>query len=338
MRKTTTARAKRARSQPSNHAEWSSGDFVGTEEFEKSLEDFPTPDLSDYADIGWDTPAERIAWEEHVQLLRECREHFEETAHRHPRLFPREPAGHRKSVFSTNGYVGSPGESLTWNIAREESCFKKHDGVRIASPLCYKLCYVDRLERGRPGLAPKSRRNAKIRALPNFPRIFVGAWEYESLHRWREPSLIRLHSAGDFDSVPYLADFVEIAQMLPDVRFLAFTRCWRWKHLHAAVRQLAAQPNVFLHLSYDSTSGSPPAIPGAWTTPLLEKNDVPPPLRPTDCRAFRTRLVYEPPLKSVRDGRLRTIVCPQKSGAGDGDLSCLACGACLKRPPEGPAV
>ncbi len=269
-------------------------------------------------------------------------DYFQDWRWGNARLCPFEPDSY--SPLSANAKVGSTLATLTWSIPRETSCWRDFPtGPRIATPACESVCYVTNLLQCRPDLNMKLLRNEEIRWESQFPQIFVGAAiEWQTLADFRKVKLIRLHTSGDFDSEIYVRQCIVIAQMLPHVKFFAYSRAWRRNELIPALSDLAALPNFVLHLSYDRDSGSPPDIPNSWTCPLLDKGDAPPELQATDCVAFRSRrvtnrqIVLQKPgvtLKWVTSGSKRTRVCLQEDASQLLPPSYDRCHRCLRRPP-----
>lgn len=71
------------------------------------------------------------------------------------------------------------------------------------------------------------------------------------------PAAVRVHSSGDFYSVPYIHFWSEIAQDHPTVRFWAYTRSWVIKELRDGLDLLRQLPNFQLFASVDHTMVSP---------------------------------------------------------------------------------
>lgn len=229
-------------------------------------------------------------------------------------------------MLSSDGKVGKPYRAAAWTIAERDSCCKpRRDGTTIASDFCKKNCYCGpefegRLCRGRggkpdknpKGLAAKTVRNAQLRHRRDFAKLMIGCLSNERVR------LLRIHINGDFDTPKYMKAWLDIVRGYPWADFLVFTRAWRAPELVPYVRQLAALPNAYVHLSYDESAHDTPVIPNAWTTPLLDSRDNPPPLKPkTDRVAFRVRepFTHKRYKRRFADEANRiTPVCPRESG------------------------
>lgn len=245
---------------------------------------------------------------------------------------------HIANMLSTDNKVGKyPGEAA-WALSEAKSCCKRQpSGRTVATDLCKQLCYggpkgIGRLYRGRPSLEAKTKRSNKIRQRQDFVELMVGSLATYGV------GLLRIHMVGDFDSVSYIEDWHRIALAYPLTTFLAFTRAWREPSFIPALSGFAALRNVHLHLSYDRTSGDPPAIEGARTTPLLDKQDRAPTLHPeTDSVAFRARqpdTYAKHPLRWADPAKKITPICPQESGMmPEGKAKpCRACRICITKP------
>ena len=230
------------------------------------------------------------------------------------------------TMLSEDGKVGKPYRAAAWTIAERDSCCKlRRDGTTIASDFCKENCYggpkfEGRLYRGRggkpnkkrKGLAAKTVRNAQLRHRRDFAKLMIGCLAKERVR------LLRIHINGDFDTPKYIKAWLDIVRGYPWADFLVFTRAWRAPELVPYVKQLAALPNACVHLSYDESAHDTPVIPNAWTTPLLDSQDNPPPLKPkTDCVAFRVRepFTHKKHKRRFADEAKRiTPVCPRESG------------------------
>ena len=72
------------------------------------------------------------------------------------------------------------------------------------------------------------------------------------------PRLVRIHAAGDFDSVAYIEWWIDVVRAHPDVRFWAYTRSWVIDDLLPALERLRVEPNVQLFASTDPGMAEPP--------------------------------------------------------------------------------
>lgn len=71
----------------------------------------------------------------------------------------------------------------------------------------------------------------------------------------------RIHVAGDFLSPSYTAKWIEIVSKSPNVKFFAYTRCWRVEKIEPYLRALAALENMRLWYSVDCQTGTPTNVP-----------------------------------------------------------------------------
>jgi hypothetical protein len=80
----------------------------------------------------------------------------------------------------------------------------------------------------------------------------------EQLKQSTGPCAVRIHSSGDFYSNEYIEFWLEIARVVPDVAFWAYTRSWTDFELLASLDTLRSMPNVQLFASCDNTMPPPP--------------------------------------------------------------------------------
>ena len=164
---------------------------------------------------------------------------------------------------------------------------------------CENLCYADKGFFSMPSIK-KAYATAKDEAdSDTFADKING--ELKS-----KPSIkaVRIHASGDFYSTEYLAKWTAIAAANPDVRFWAYTRCWRLQDFHDPLAAFAALPNVQLFASLDQETKAS-ETPPSWmrTADLVPKWD-----------------------QTPQD----TVECPNQKNK---DITCEKCTYCFK--PEG---
>lgn len=105
-----------------------------------------------------------------------------------------------------------------------------------SSPECELFCYAKRVINN-PWIwelwKQNTQRDAEIPELPD------------------DADLVRWHVSGDFDSVRYVINWIDVARHHPDVTFYGYTRSWRVPELLPSLKSLADQQNVVLFASVD---------------------------------------------------------------------------------------
>lgn len=113
------------------------------------------------------------------------------------------------------------------------------------------------------------------------------------------PTTLRIHAAGDFFGVEYIAMWCRVVQDHREIDFYGYTRSWNVPELLPALLKLKALPNMKLWASTDESMPSPPP---EWR----------------EAKAF----------DHVEDARLAGFtVCPEQTGR---KASCSDCGLCFK--------
>jgi hypothetical protein len=107
-----------------------------------------------------------------------------------------------------------------------------------ATSWCASICYAKK------GFYPfQYHRYANTLELPEHPTRYV-----------------RIHAAGDFDTVEYIAEITSYVESHPETKFWAYTRSWSIPELLSSLEILRALPNMQLFASVDqSTIGKPPS-------------------------------------------------------------------------------
>lgn len=112
-------------------------------------------------------------------------------------------------------------------------------------------------------------------------------------------AVVRIHTSGDFFSVPYVTAWHQIARLNPHLRFYAYTRSWTVPELETALRDLlAALGNVKLWASHDQTMPEPPL-------------------------GWRIATIAGPNWRDIAPGYIR---CPEQTGRKP---DCASCGICF---------
>ncbi len=249
------------------------------------------------------------------------------------------------NMLSTSAKLGPANEVRTLSRSLAGSCCaRRANGSQIASKVCCNRCYGWKITEGRPTVTRRVHRNDQIASRPDFVRLMVGAI------RCAEVLWMRIHDIGDFDSVAYVLAWIQIAKMLPDVRFWAYTRAWRAPELVPAIAELAALPNMDLILSFDRDTGWPHVLPELARAWLADTDrDTPPRRCPVVFRGTNQRNPDEERRRAEARQRgesveyhrnivpLRTLgastVCPLEQGRPVRPEwnSCIKCQLCMRK-------
>ena len=135
------------------------------------------------------------------------------------------------------------------------------------SPVCEKLCYVDKF----------------YRQYPSVPKAYAANWEAaesdtfvaDMVAKIQGLPSFRIHVSGDFYSAEYITLWVFIAELCPDTKFWAYTRSWNVPDLVPHLEILRDMPNVQLFASWDESMPEPPttwrkAYMGAGSQPAYD--------------------------------------------------------------------
>lgn len=134
-------------------------------------------------------------------------------------------------------------------------------------------------------------------------------------------TLLRIHVAGDYDSVAYTRRWVEIMKAVPHVTAWTYTRSWRVPRLRNDIRKLAALPNVNFFLSCDRDTGAPPKWKN-FKRAYMSLND-------TDLPKYKVDLVFRDGRKTLMKHTPQgAIVCPVENGVTK--TTCSSCQMCFK--------
>ena len=106
---------------------------------------------------------------------------------------------------------------LVWNIPAIKTC-----------PNCSKCkdtCYARKAERLYPQVLPCRESNLEDTKHPLFVNnMIVKICEMQVNAKKHIPKHIRIHESGDFYSLKYFLDWLEIAKRLPDFKFWTYTK------------------------------------------------------------------------------------------------------------------
>ena len=69
---------------------------------------------------------------------------------------------------------------------------------------------------------------------------------------------LRIHSSGDFYSIPYIRLWQRIVKSLPETDFWTYTRSWVFNDLLAELETLRLLKNIQVFASWDTTMPPPP--------------------------------------------------------------------------------
>jgi hypothetical protein len=149
---------------------------------------------------------------------------------------------------------------------------------------CESHCYADK------GFYPllRERHNEVARIAHTTDRII------EEVEALKTGAWVRVHTSGDFDTVPYIEKWIVAARLRPDVKFWAYTRSWRIPELRRALNVLRKVKNFQLFASTDPTTEAPPKN---WRVAWIDG-----------------------------DKRAQGLVCPEQTGKM---ADCVSCGFCI---------
>jgi hypothetical protein len=209
---------------------------------------------------------------------------------------------------------------LLWNIPVFDTC----PGKTMA---CATNCYANHDNYKRPHVKRRHAWNRKVAEADNFcERAIVEL-------RQRSPSLVRIHSAGDFYTPEYTRKWLAIIAALPNIKFWAYTRSWRVPDILPELVRLATLPNVEVWFSCDRDTGLPDAVPNVRACWLQVEDELPPTPEPGQMAldgntvAFRTKREGREP--ATRLGL--SVLCPTYNGLPAGaDKTCETCRFCFK--------
>ncbi len=145
------------------------------------------------------------------------------------------------------------GKIPSFSLSAIESCPGK-------TTWCENKCYADKVERIYKNAEIAYRYNL-LQARTNKDFVLLMNTELSKLSK-KGIKKFRWHVSGDFFSVKYIYDWINIVKANPEIVFYGYTRTWSISNLLPHLEALRCLPNVILFASTDiSTVGS---IPSGW--------------------------------------------------------------------------
>lgn len=147
--------------------------------------------------------------------------------------------------------------------------------------------------------------------------------------------LLRIHVSGDFDSAPYIDQWIERLTERPDVTAWAYTRSWRVPALLPALERLRALPNMQLFASMDYTTEALPST--GWRRAWIYTPDQPStgkidkrigwPLKCSNGSMSYTHVRGDQRTGLIFPDRTPHYACPEETGH---KKNCVECGYCFE--------
>lgn len=142
---------------------------------------------------------------------------------------------------------------------------------------------------------------------------------------------VRIHTAGDFDSVDYIEKWHNIVAARKTTHFWAYTRSWRdiasekaGEDLLKPLIALAKLPNFQMWWSCDRDTVAPPRnTPARRAYLAMSDNDLP---------RYKVDLVFRNERQDYRTSQASTAVCPaerKRATAGEDRVNCFQCRWCF---------
>lgn len=220
---------------------------------------------------------------------------------------------------SGNSKLGRDRRIWTFSLPSRHSCPGR-------SSTCSACCYSYRIERRRPQVLRRYRRNLALSRRRDFVARAV------AFIVRRHVGIVRLHVGGDFASPDYARRWLRIMRRCPQTIFYFYTRSWRLKPFRPVLAAMTRLCNVKIWFSCDRDTGVPRRVPPgvrlAWlmTTP----EDLP----PRADLVFRVPALRRQVQKRVPStgGQGQALVCPVENGVTGRRTSCSQCGVCWRTP------
>jgi hypothetical protein len=210
---------------------------------------------------------------------------------------------------------GKLGESLIWGFG-----LPSVTTCPGASAVCVQVCYSKRLESFRVEMHRAYERNLEATKQPDFVRRILGQIDADRVR------IVRVHTAGDFYALAYLAKWVRIFRARPDVTFYFYTRSWRVEGFGPLLAKAARLKNVRQWWSVDAGTGWPDEVPpGVRLAYLVTKKGEEP---GESHLVFRTQWLRREPARTLGG----VVVCPAENG--EAKVPCERCGYCFS-PADG---
>jgi len=171
-------------------------------------------------------------------------------------------------------------------------------------------------------------RNNEYRLAPHWATDMVDFIEKKNVQT------LRIHAAGDFDTVSYIRKWDEIVSVCGNTTFYAYTRSWTQPQLLPRLVELSNYPNFEMWFSWDSSMPVPPEYEGIRTC-YLSLNDEDQPVAPTDLvfREKASRHPYKTIVKFMEP--YHSLVCPHEQGVERKiQMTCAQCGICFNKAKQ----
>lgn len=190
------------------------------------------------------------------------------------------------------------------------------------SPTCSTHCYAVAVERYRPAVAARYRRNLHASRRRDFVRRIVALL---IAHRVR---IVRIHTGGDFYSPRYARKWLAIMRRSSRVVFYFYTRSWRIPEIRAIIDRMSTLPNCVAWFSCDVDTGLPVDVPAGVRLAWLSITPGDPPAG-VDL-VFRVRTLRQSPAPPGG-----SPVCPAEDGVPrPRRVTCDVCGRCWHPAPQ----
>jgi hypothetical protein len=185
-----------------------------------------------------------------------------------------------EDIFIGRGNI-KIGKIKNFSLPVETSCPGKS--------LWCKSCYAKRYEKRFKRCQNAYQRNLNYSEKSFFSELLISQLEKKS------GCNVRIHPSGDFYSIEYIDQWINICKKMVNHNFWCYTRSWNVPELFPKIKELSKIKNIQVILSTDPTMELPP-------------------------KDFRIAFVEE-------DIRANGIICLHDTGLKH---SCLECGYCFK--------
>ena len=225
--------------------------------------------------------------------------------------------------------IGPPGPVVTFDRSTDGTCCRPNaNGITFASTACKGPCYARKLE-NYTDVRARHEANDRLATDPNIDlaKLVIGRLQ-ASTHNTRRIDYLRLHDAGEFDTVQYAEAWVRICTACYWVKFWVYTRSHTDPNILRVLRKLNHLSNVKVVLSYDRAMAVPPDD-FAHAYFAVDDDDAPPPGAPKPLVVFRR--VRNTPVPHILD---RYFVCLHELGNDSPAPDCVNCQRCLPANPS----
>jgi len=114
------------------------------------------------------------------------------------------------------------GQYMIWNLPHKITCPGR-------TALCEKVCYAKKAEVAYKDVYPSRMRNLEASRKDGF----IEAIDKHIKRNASKRPFFRIHESGDFYNQEYLNKWIQIANLNPDVHFLAFTKSFKLDYSNA---------------------------------------------------------------------------------------------------------